>query len=147
MPDSQLLLRVAALAELQAAFIEPKLAEFGLNMTSFRLLAAVSAGGQMVSQAELASRLGIAPATLSESVQSHVKRGLLEQVPSPQDRRVKHLRLSSQAQKKMAGVKGILSQLDRQVVSRFSAHEIRSVLHILDLCIEQLESLSEAQES
>ncbi len=89
--------RFAQLYELQAALLEPRLEAIGIGLSTFQLLSAVRGAGDQASQAEIARRLAVTPATLSETVAGHVRRGLLEQTRSPQDKRVRILVLTAQA--------------------------------------------------
>ena len=67
MPSELIGSRVATLYELQSAWLEPKLKEMGVRWTTFQLLATIFGAGDDARQAEVARRLGVSPATLSES--------------------------------------------------------------------------------
>ena len=71
--------RIAAIYERQAEWLEPRLADLGVSWATFQLLTTVAGAGEEASQIEVARRLGVTAATLSESVQGHVGRGLLKQ--------------------------------------------------------------------
>jgi len=73
--------------DLQTGYLAPRFRAMGLSWSTFQLLAAVQSVPGGVSQVEVARRLGVTPATLSETVFAHVQRGLLDQVPSSTDRR------------------------------------------------------------
>jgi len=92
--ESALASLIAALCEAQTALLVPRLRALGMSQASFQLLSAVYAAGDSSTQSEIGQRLGVAPATLSEAVQLHVVRGLLEQQVMPGDRRVRRLALT-----------------------------------------------------
>jgi DNA-binding MarR family transcriptional regulator len=92
-PGSLLSAQASALSSLMASRLSEPLAREGLTMTGFELLGAVkSAGG--ATQVEIAKRLEITAASLSESVKSAVAAGWLRQEAVEGDRRMKRLALS-----------------------------------------------------
>lgn len=146
MSDLALIPRIAALYELQTALIGPQLKRLGMTLATFQLLAAVHGSGSKSSQAEIARRLGISPATLSEAVHSAIKAGLLEQDVSSTDRRVKTLKLTNKASKKLAEVLTELQSIEKSVVKKLSGKDIRRMNEGLDHCIQTMENLLESKE-
>lgn len=140
MADALLIPRIAALYELQTAFLAPKLRKLGISHSTFQLLAAVSSAGSGASQSEIAARLGISPATLSETVQVHIKKGLLEQVTSDTDRRVRVLRLTKAANNKLKDVRKILETLEEIYLEDVSGSGFRTTIGVLDQAIENVEN-------
>jgi DNA-binding MarR family transcriptional regulator len=141
MADSVLIPRIAALYELQSLLLSPKLRKLGMNMATFQLLAAVQGAGEECSQAEIAGRLGVSPATLSETVHVHFKKGLLEQVPSEKDRRVKYLRLTKQGNSKMKDVRKVINDIEEKMTDGISGSSLRSAAQAMDDAIENIEKL------
>ncbi len=131
--------RIAALYDLQAALMEPKLKKLGIGWSTFQLLSAVRGAGDEASQADVARRLGVTPATLSEAVTAHTKRGLLEQVPSGRDRRVKLLALTGRAKKILNAVLEEASVVEEKMVADLSKKDIAALLKLLDQCIDSVE--------
>jgi DNA-binding MarR family transcriptional regulator len=132
--------RIAALYELQSAWLEPRLADIGVTWTTFQLLAAVTAAGRSASQIEVARRLGVTPATLSEAVFQHVKRGLLEQVASPRDRRVKVLRLTPDAKAVMRQIKKLLEESESLMTAGIAQEDSAAAARFLDRLRDNLQS-------
>lgn len=91
--------QAAILSELASAYIEPALKQHGLNLGAFELLSAVQACKGQANQNELAQRLGITPPSLCEALKSAVKKGLVEQATSPNDKRAKTVRLTNKGSK------------------------------------------------
>lgn len=139
MPNQTLTSRIAALYELQAVFVEPTLKSHGLGWGAFQLLATVHAGGGRVPQAEIARRLGVAPATLCESVQTYVKKGLLVQTASTEDRRAKGLSLTPRAETIVRAVLVALDEAEQAMLHGIGATPRNATAATLDRCLENLE--------
>ena len=130
--------KVAALHELQSAWVEPSLRAEGLSWSTFQLLVTISSSGS-VSQVEIARDLGVTPATLSESVHTLVVRGLIEQVPGDKDRRVKVLRLTPAATQKLSRVRKVAGECEVAMLDGVSQRDLESCSKVLDLLIARLE--------
>ncbi len=139
MPAERLGARVATVYDLQSEWLSPRLKDRGISWTTFQLLAAVHAAGDQASQVEVARRVGVSPATLSESVSDHVAKGLLEQIPSSGDRRVKILRLTKKADGKFREILGLVQECEELMVRGLSAKDVESCAKTLDQMIHRLE--------
>jgi DNA-binding MarR family transcriptional regulator len=102
---------IVELASCQARLLTPALKQAGLTWASFSLMAVV-AGSDEIAQSELAQELGLAPATLSESVAEHVRLGLLRQVTSPSDKRVKMISVTAEGTRKLREVLPAIHWID-----------------------------------
>ena len=139
MPTELLGTRVATLYELQSAWLEPRLAELGVRWTTFQLLATVVGAGDEASQAEVARRIGVAPATLSESVQNHVKSGLIDQALSSHDKRLKVLRLTVKGRRLMGEIRTLVKRCEEVMSSPVKERESKICAKVLDQMIVSLE--------
>ncbi|MCW5936430.1 MAG: winged helix DNA-binding protein [Fimbriimonadaceae bacterium] len=139
MPSEQIGTRIAAVYELQSSWLEPRLAEIGVGWNTFQLLTTIDAAGSDASQVEVARRLGVTPATLSETVFGHVRKGLLEQVVSERDRRVKLLRLTDQSQKLVRQIRKLVTESEQVMVEGLSDSEIGMMVGLLERVIANLE--------
>ena len=139
MADLALSSRIAALYELQAALLEPQLKAIGINWTTFQLLSAVHGAGEEASQAEVARRLGVTPATLSETVTAHEAKGMLKRVPNAQDKRLKILQLTSKASKLLDKVLTVVNDVDQQMMRGIGVAPRDAAAKTLDRCIANLE--------
>ncbi|MCU0315270.1 MAG: MarR family winged helix-turn-helix transcriptional regulator [Fimbriimonadaceae bacterium] len=135
----QLGTRVATLYELQSAWLEPRLREKGIRWSTFQLLMTVMSAGQTASQVEIARRLGVTPATLSETVQAHVEKGYLEQVPSAMDRRVRRLVLTDQAIELLDEIRSLLNDCENLMMRGISAKDVETCTKVLNHMIGKLE--------
>ena len=139
MPAEQIGVRIAAIYELQSAILEPKLKKIGISWTTFQLLTTINSAGKSASQVEVASRLGITPATLSETVFSHVQKGLIEQVPSKSDRRVKVLQLTETSKPMMKQIKKFVQETESGLLAGFNDSESMQLSGLLDRVLLNLE--------
>jgi MarR family transcriptional regulator, transcriptional regulator for hemolysin len=128
--------RIAALYERQSAWLEPRLAALGVPWGTFQLLTAVAAAAGRASQAEVARRLGITPATLSETVFSHVQRGLLEQVSSESDRRVKTLRPTDRGRALLRKIHALLEEAEAATMEGLTSGERDQLARLLDKVLD-----------
>jgi len=132
---------VAAVYELQSAWLEPRLRAIGVNWTTFQLLTTVSSAGKRASQVEVARRLGVTAATLSETVFTHVQKDLLEQVASSQDRRVKILQLTDKAKGLMRQIKKLIGESEALMSKGLLNGDSEQLAALLDRVMENLETV------
>lgn len=91
--------QAAVVSELVSSFLERPLADAGFGLGAFELLSAVKAGAGRASQAEVAERMGIRPASLCEALRGATSKGLVERVEDSNDRRTNRLKLTSKGEK------------------------------------------------
>lgn len=132
--------RIAAVYELQAEWLEPRLAELGISWATFQLLTTVSNFGENGSQIDIARQLGVTAATLSESVQNHVEKGLLEQSLSEKDKRVKLLSLTSKSRALLFKIRDLVLQSEETMSRGVLPHELTATAKVLDRVLQNLES-------
>ena len=132
--------RIAAVYELHAEWMEPKLRELGISWSSFQLLTTVANAGDKASQIEVATRLGVTAATLSESVQNHVDRGLLLQVPSNTDKRVRILTLTPESHEIIRRIKSLVLESDEVMTRGILPNELTVMTKVVDRILMNLES-------
>ena len=132
---------MAAVYELQSAWLEPRLRAIGVNWTTFQLLTTVSSAGKRASQVEVARRLGVTAATLSETVFTHVQKDLLEQVASSQDRRVKILQLTDKAKGLMRQIKKLIGESEALMSKGLLNGDSEQLAALLDRVMENLETV------
>ncbi len=132
--------RIAAVYELQAEWMEPKLVELGISWATFQLLTTVANAGDSASQIEVARRLGVTAATLSESVQNHVERGLLTQSHSSKDKRVRVLRLTPRSEQIVRSIRDLVYESDEAMTRGVHPNELTVAAKVLDRVMQNLES-------
>lgn len=131
MNPQELSARIANVYELQSMWMEPRLAKLGISWTSFQLMMAIGAA-KGSTQAQVAERLGISPATMSESVKLHVDRGLIAQTASASDRRVKTLSLTKEGDKIMSKVRKIIAECSEVMTEGIPNAKLESCAKVLD---------------
>lgn len=110
-------------------------------MSTFQLLAAVSAAEGRATQAQIARNLGISAAALSEAVQVQVEKGYLFQASTKRDRRARLLQLTAPGQQKMDQVKQVVSKLEAQIEAGIAQADLESTARTMDNMIANLERL------
>ncbi|WP_370262656.1 MarR family winged helix-turn-helix transcriptional regulator [Limnobacter sp.] len=80
----------------------------------------------------LGATLGLNSSAMTGLVQRMQNSGLLERVPSEEDARVAHLRLTPTGEQKLAQAKPLLTKLNKQLQAGFTAEEIDTVLRFLN---------------
>lgn len=132
--------RVAAVYELHSEWMEPRLEAMGVPWSSFQLLTTVANAGANASQIEVATRLGVTAATLSESVQAHMARGLLTRTRSEKDKRVKILQLTPRSQEIVRKIKDLVIESEEAMTRGVLPNEMAVARKVLDRVLQNLES-------
>lgn len=123
--------QAAILSELASAFIEPSLRQQGMNLGTFELLSAVQASKGQAKQNELAERLGITPPSLCEALKSAVKKGFVEQVPSPQDQRAKIVRLTNKGSKALDFALQTINLMESRLRNSLDSEKLKDSISLL----------------
>ncbi|MBL8065145.1 MAG: winged helix-turn-helix transcriptional regulator [Chthonomonadaceae bacterium] len=131
--------KVAAIYELQSAWLEPRLRAIEVSWTTFQLFSAIQAAGGKSSQVAVARRLGVTPATLSETVFAHVQNGLMLQVPSTKDRRVKVLELTETGKAQFRNIKKLVLASEKAIGSSLEEKDAQRLEELLDRIIASME--------
>jgi DNA-binding MarR family transcriptional regulator len=129
--SESLILNAATLTEVVSEAMAPVLAAASLTQSAFDLLVTVRTAGGVVSQAEIARRLGITPPTLTEAVRHLSASGWILQRSDLSDRRVKTISLTSAGSRRLNRILETLDQLEENLVDGIPAEEIAKVNAIL----------------
>lgn len=121
-----------------AAALEPELAAANVSLATFDLLSAVRGSGGKATQADVARRLGVTPPTLSESVKAAVTRGLLEQVPDPDDGRLKRLRLTKEGGRTLDIILEGITRVDEAMLKGLDPKEVALAKQVLRQAVRNL---------
>lgn len=130
--------QVAILSEMIASFLQPVLDDHGIGFGTFDLLAAVYAADGKLSQAAIAKRMGISPASLTEAVKSSVKKGFVRQVNREGDMRAKNLVLSRPGLTLLNLCLARLEQIENMICADISASDLEITLRVLRQSIQNL---------
>jgi DNA-binding MarR family transcriptional regulator len=136
--SESLILNAATLTEVVSEAMAPVLESFNLSRSGFDLLITVRTGGGVLSQAEIARRLGITPPTLTEAVRLLAAAGWIQQRVAENDRRIKTISLTSVGSRRLNRILESLDQLEASLLEGISAEEIAKVNAILKKAAKNL---------
>lgn len=122
---------VSVLSDLIAASLESQLVRDGLGFSAFELLSAVEGAGGSATQAEVARRLGITAASLSEAVKSASAKGLVVQSDMRSDRRAKRLRLSAAGRKVLRGALRELWRIESSMLEGLDEARVQEAIDVI----------------
>jgi DNA-binding MarR family transcriptional regulator len=115
----------------------------GLDLTpdQFAVLQALAEHTDLITQAQLAAELAREKTVVLRQIDSLEKRGLLERVADPDDRRKRGLVLTDEGRRVHAAAKIIVEQLMTELVGDMPAEELRGVIKSLDEIRAKTQSL------
>lgn len=123
--------------------------ELGLSQAQVRLLAVLSAhevGGEPISQAELAQRMGLTPMAIASLCDRMAAAGWIERRPSPSDRRANELYVEPKARDALTQALAIGDELSSRALAALTAAERSQLLALLAKAREGVLNLSQARE-
>lgn len=103
------------------------------------LLAALAAEGESLRIGEVAERLGVSVASISDSIRAVEAKGLIERYPDPNDARARRLWLTQAGAEAIAGIRREDNGL-AQLLSALPDSDAASLLRIVQLLIQQAHS-------
>jgi MarR family transcriptional regulator for hemolysin len=127
--------------------LERELKACGLTAAGWSAVAALAdlgrggGAGPMPSQTELAQVLGVDGATLVATIDRLAAAGLVERIPSRQDRRVKLVALTEQGRKLEDKVRAQADALRRGAVARLDAAGVAAAAAVLERLQEVLQEV------
>lgn len=130
--------QVSVLSEMVASMLQPILDDHGIGFGTFDLLAAVHAADGKLPQAAIARRMGISPASLTESVKTGVRRGLVQQVERDGDMRAKTLTLTPAGRRLLELCFKRLDEVEFLMGQNVSRDEMEITLRVLRQGIQNL---------
>lgn len=120
--------------------INQRLHPLGLSQATWLTLWHLSWFPDGLGQAELAERLGIESPTLVRLLDRLEKNGLLQRVPSSQDRRRKLVLLNESARPVLKQVKAIIAELRADILDAIPEEQLDAGLALLTLVRDRLSS-------
>jgi DNA-binding MarR family transcriptional regulator len=120
------------------ARVRAKLHELGLYRgQQFVLCALWKEEG--VTHSELADRLNVHPATVSNALKRMERAGFLERRPDPEDQRVSRVYLTDAGRQIRGAVEGVWATLEAQTLEGFGTEEQATLERLLERVYENLE--------
>ena len=102
--------------------------------------------GNAVYQRDLESRFGITRSTASKVVNLMVQKGLVEQQPVPEDKRLKRLVLTERAQQVKRLMEEDHRKFEQTLRKGLSESDVRTLFSLLDRLKENLKEMDESEE-
>lgn len=128
----------SVLSELTASLVEPVLQRHGLGFGAFDLLSAVHAADGRETQTQIAARLGISPPSLTEAIQSAVKKGLIEQLVVATNQRARRVMITDKGRRILQECLDQVSQAETVATQGMSAAEVEQAKTLLQKATENL---------
>lgn len=124
------------------ALLERRMEPYGLSQAKWMVLYKLDEAGEPLPQVELATRIGIEPATLVRLLDRMEAEGLTSRQADPNDRRCKHVVLQERAQEILPQLRAEISQLRQQVLQVLTPEELATFQQTLARLQEQISTLS-----
>lgn len=121
------------------AALERRLRDSDLTMAGWSVLAALVACPSTPSQRELARRLGVDGATLVATIDRLEAGGLVERLPSPGDRRVRLIGLTTRGRTLATEIDAFTAALRRDAVGRIDDARLAATADVLEALRDMLE--------
>ena len=118
-----------------------ELGRVGQSQARWVTLYWVNVFGDSVNQTELASRIGIEQQTLGRVLRDLQKEGLVERVPSKQDRRAKVIRLTRAADAVMRQIAAIQVTLREQLLQDIPAEDLEKCDAVFATILANIEKI------
>lgn len=123
--------QASVLSELVASLLEPVLAAYDAGFGMFDLLTAVQGADGKLTQAEIATRMGIRPPSLTEAIRGAVRKGLVQQVGVEGDLRTKRVRLTNKGRSLLQQCLQTLHEAEEVMVQGIDSKDIETTLSVL----------------
>ena len=107
-----------------------EMAPFDLRPVDFSVLSLVQHNPGITSR-QICTALGLLPPNLVGMLNKLEKRELIERLPHPSDRRAMGLHMTQAGQHFMAQAEAAATELERDAVSKLTAHEQKTLLRLL----------------
>ena len=130
-PDERLGQLIGETHRAWRARLNERLRPLGLSQAGWLTLRVLSRGSGIVSQIELAARLGVEPPTLVGILDGLARDGYILRRKSTTDRRVKTVHLTAKARRKARAIDSIATQLRREIMQDLSPTALQAALAAL----------------
>ncbi|MFT3996554.1 MAG: MarR family transcriptional regulator [Asticcacaulis sp.] len=114
------------------AALDRRLRDLGMSEAAWMTIAAAAKCTPAPSQSELAQTLAVEPATMVAMIDRLVKLGFVERVPSPLDRRVRHIAVTEAGQGVYERVKHEAALFRSETLSRIDPDKLAIASEVLE---------------
>jgi DNA-binding MarR family transcriptional regulator len=133
------------LSELLSETANPVLESYGISRANFEILMAI-AGAKQAPQSDIARRLGLAPATLSEALDKLSADDWCLRAPSRRDGRVKMISLTPKGKKLVRDTVKAIQVAEQAASQTVSTQEFDIALRVLKAMNRKLAEIGSAQD-
>lgn len=113
-------------------YLEKRLKELGLSTTRWHALVELSQAEEVLSQNELALRVGIEKTSLVKLLDSLEEKRLIRRTPDLVDRRIKRVELLPAASAVLTEISAVAAEVRKELMRGIDEADIRTALVVLD---------------
>lgn len=121
--------------------LDERLRPMGMSQAKWRTLMHLAAAPGMLTQAEIAARLGVEEPTLVTLLHRLENAGWIRRRSAAHDRRCKIVDLDRRAQRIIAKINATATELRRELLSDISDSELRTCMRVLERVHQRAEEL------
>jgi DNA-binding MarR family transcriptional regulator len=118
--------------------MDAQLRPFGFALSYLPVLRAL-AGGEALSQAELARAAQVEQPSMAETLARMVRDGVVDRQPDPEDGRASRISLSRRSRQQLARARGALMAADAAMMAGLSRDQLAAVCDTLRRIVENVE--------
>lgn len=119
--------------------LDQRLKPLGLSQARWRTLLHLSRASHLVTQAELAERLGVEEPTLVNLLHRLEHAGWVRRVNSAEDRRCKTVKLQPRARRVINRIDATANELRRELLTGIPSAELRACVRVLETIRDRAE--------
>jgi DNA-binding MarR family transcriptional regulator len=125
---------------------DARLRPFGFAMSHLPVLRAL-AGGDALSQAELAQAARVEQASMAETLARMVRDGIAQRAPNPDDRRASLVSLTRRSRARLPKARDALVEANAEAMAGLTDAEQALLRQLLERVVRNLEALDESEPS
>ena len=133
--------QVAVAARLWRAELDRRLQSLDLSQARYVLLVHLTEASGPLAQNDLAERAGISGPTLVRHLDHLQSHDLVERQDAPDDRRVKHVRLTPMGRNRCRSAQDIAAALREELVAPFPSAMVEQTQRMLQNLVDSLEAM------
>lgn len=142
--DEQLSLAFGSVFLRLSRLLDKRMARAGASLARTKVLMLIAREGT-VKAADIAELFGLAPRTVTDTLDGMERQGLVSRAPDKKDRRVKRITLTDAGSKALAAAEPIRAELIAQVMGTLSDEERTTFAQVLEKLEQALASVEEAE--
>lgn len=133
--------QIAVVARLWRGELDRRLQSHNLSQARYVLLTLLAEQPGPLAQNDLAERAGISGPTLVRQLDQLENAGLVERRDAPEDRRVKHVRITDEGRAAHCSASHIAKALRQELTAEIPASHLQSLQNALSTVLQRLETI------